>query len=85
MMKIQVVGPGCANCEKLRALCEEVVTEKRLNAQIEKIDDIDRFMELGVFLTPALLIDGELKVSGKIPTKSTLQHWLLKAAEKARP
>ncbi len=77
MLKIQVVGPGCKNCEKLYELCQEVVAENNLDAEIEKITDRNRFVELGIFLTPALIVNGNILSSGKIPTKHTLAHWLI--------
>jgi small redox-active disulfide protein 2 len=76
MLKIQVVGPGCKNCEKLYGLCQEVIAENHLDAEIEKITDRNRFVELGIFLTPALIVNGNILSSGKIPTKHTLAHWL---------
>ena len=80
MLNIQVVGPGCRNCEQLETLCKEVVQEKGFDAHIEKVTDINKFTELGVMLTPGLIVNGGLKSSGKIPTKSTLEHWLAEAA-----
>lgn len=79
MLKIQVVGSGCPNCQKLEGLCREVITEKQLNAQVEKVTDVSRFADLGVFMTPGLLIDGRVVSMGKIPTKSTLANWLEQA------
>lgn len=76
MLKIQVVGSGCPNCQKLEALCREVVSEKQMAAEVEKVTDMNRFADLGVFMTPGLLIEGKLVSMGKIPTKSTLAHWL---------
>lgn len=76
MLTIQVAGTGCPNCQKLEAMCREVVAENGIEAQIEKITDMNKFVELGVMLTPGLLLNGKLKSSGKIPTKSTLVHWI---------
>ncbi|MCB0265207.1 MAG: TM0996/MTH895 family glutaredoxin-like protein [Calditrichaeota bacterium] len=76
MLHIQVVGPGCANCQKLEQICKEVVAEEHLDATVEKISDISKFADLGVLITPGLLVNGKLLSSGKIPTKHTLVHWL---------
>ena len=76
MIHIQVVGSGCPTCERLEALCREVVSESRIEANIEKITDINRFSELGVFLTPGLLINGKLVSSGKLPTKLDIAVWV---------
>jgi small redox-active disulfide protein 2 len=76
MIHIQVVGSGCPTCEKLESLCREVVAEKAMEAHIEKVTDIKRFAELGVFLTPGLLINGKLVSSGKLPTKLDIAVWV---------
>ncbi len=76
MLHIQVVGPGCANCVKLAQICEEVVSENQIEVDLEKVTDINKFAELGVFITPGLVVNGKVLSSGKIPTKSTLIHWL---------
>ncbi|MDH7528941.1 thioredoxin family protein [Ignavibacteria bacterium 4148-Me] len=76
MLDIKVLGPGCINCEKLYKLCNEVVSENNLQAQIEKIVDPNKFLEYGIMLTPALVVNNKILVQGKIPTKSTLAHWL---------
>ncbi len=80
MIRIQVVGPGCVNCQRLAALCQEVVSETGVAAEIEKVTEFERFTELGIMLTPALIIDGVVKSAGKIPVKSTLAHWIADAA-----
>jgi small redox-active disulfide protein 2 len=80
MIRIQVVGPGCANCRKLAALCEEVVSENGLEAEVEKVTDIARFVDLGIMITPGLIIDGAVKSSGKMPVKATLTRWIVDAA-----
>jgi small redox-active disulfide protein 2 len=77
MLHIKVVGSGCANCVKLAQLCEEAITENHLEADVEKVTDIKQFADLGVFMTPGLVVNGKVLSSGKIPTKSTLVHWLL--------
>ena len=76
MLYIKVVGPGCANCVKLAQLCEEAINESHLEADLEKITDIKKFADLGVFMTPGLVVNNKVLSSGKIPTKSTLIHWL---------
>ncbi|HKJ69460.1 MAG TPA: thioredoxin family protein [bacterium] len=76
MLQIKVVGSGCPNCQKLEALCREVIAENDLDAQINKVTDVNQFAELGVFMTPGLIVNDEVVSSGKIPTRSTLKHWL---------
>ena len=76
MLNVQVVGPGCTNCDKLEQLCKEVIAENNLDAHLEKVTDHNRFLEFGIFMTPGLVVNGKVLASGKIPTKSTLAHWL---------
>lgn len=76
MLHIKIVGSGCPNCQKLEALCKEVVDESDLNAQIEKVTDVNQFADLGIFVTPGLVVNDEVVSSGKIPAKTTLKRWL---------
>jgi len=77
MLEIKVVGSGCPNCKKLEALCNEVVDENNLEAKIEKVTDFNQFGELGIMMTPGLIVNGKILSQGKIPTKSTLEHWII--------
>ena len=76
MLNIKVVGSGCPNCQKLEELCREVINENNIDAEIEKITDVNQFADLGIFMTPGLLLNDKVMSSGKIPTKSTLTHWI---------
>ena len=76
MLDIKVLGPGCANCIKLENIVKEVVAENNFPANVEKITDRNKFMDYGVMLTPGLVVNGKVLAMGKIPTKSTLVHWL---------
>ena len=80
MLSIKVVGSGCANCEKLEQLCRDVVNDNNIEAEIEKITDVNTFADLGIFLTPGLLLNNKIVSSGKIPTKWTLENWIKEAA-----
>lgn len=66
MRTIEVVGTGCAKCRRLLKNAEKAVNELGIDAEIVKIDDITEIVERGVFLTPGLIVDGELKVSGRV-------------------
>jgi small redox-active disulfide protein 2 len=79
MLNIKVLGSGCANCITLEKLCKEVVTENTIDAEIEKVTDYKDIMSYGVMSTPGLVINGKVVLSGKLPTKSTLTHWLMNA------
>lgn len=76
MLEIKVLGTGCPNCIRLENMCREVVAENNLDATIEKVSNVDEFWKYGVMLTPALIINGNLLVQGKLPTRHTLVHWL---------
>lgn len=79
MLNIKVVGSGCANCNKLTELCREVVNENNIQAEIEKVTDVKKYADLGIFMTPGLILNNKVVSSGKIPTKSTLVHWIKNA------
>lgn len=79
MLNIKIIGTGCPNCEKLENLCNEVVREENLDAQIDKVTDINKFGDYGVMITPGLVVNGKVLSQGKIPVKSTLKNWLEKA------
>lgn len=76
MNVIKVYGSGCANCKRLEAMCTEVIQENNIDASIEKVTDIQEIMKTGILSTPGLEINGKMVSSGKLPTKSTLAHWI---------
>ena len=80
MLNIKVVGSGCASCNKLEQLCREVIAENNINAEIEKVTDINTFADLGILITPGLLLDNKVVSSGKIPLKEKLEDWIKEAA-----
>jgi len=67
MMKIEILGTGCSKCQKLEANAKKAVAELGLEVQVEKVSDLKDIMAYGVMSTPALVIDGEVKVAGKVP------------------
>ncbi len=67
-MKIEILGTGCAKCHKLDELVRATVLEAGVSAEITKVEDIKKIMTYGVMTTPALVIDGQVKVAGKIPS-----------------
>jgi small redox-active disulfide protein 2 len=76
MKTIQILGSGCAKCQKLADAAEAAARDLGVDYRLEKITDINRFAEFGVMMTPAMVVDGELKVSGKIPTDHALRQML---------
>jgi small redox-active disulfide protein 2 len=81
MLNIKVVGSGCPNCKKLAALCQEVIEENNITAEIEKVTDVNKFAELGILMTPGLLLNDKVVSSGKIPLKATLANWIKNAVQ----
>lgn len=79
MLTIRIVGSGCKNCINLYQLCMSVAAENNFDADIQKITDHDKFAELGIWMTPGLIVNDKVLSQGKIPTKATLEHWLLEA------
>ena len=65
-MKIQILGTGCPKCKQLAEHAEEAVKALDLNAEIEKVTQINDIMKFGVMITPALAVDGNVKASGKV-------------------
>lgn len=76
MLTIKILGTGCAKCKELERMCLNVTAENNINADIQKITDLKEIMSYGILQTPGLVINGELKLSGKLPTVTTLLHWL---------
>jgi small redox-active disulfide protein 2 len=83
MNTIKVYGSGCSNCVKLETMCKEVVRELSIETNIEKVTDIQEIMKTGILSTPGLEINGKMISSGKLPTKSTLVHWIMNALAEA--
>ncbi|MGA7874822.1 MAG: thioredoxin family protein [Desulfoferrobacter sp.] len=75
-MDIKVLGPGCPKCQQTENVVKEAVSESGVNANIEKVTDILKIAEFGVFGTPAVAVDGEVKSVGKIPSKEEVKAWI---------
>jgi small redox-active disulfide protein 2 len=77
-MDIKVLGPGCPKCQQTEKVVKEAVSETGVSATVEKVTDILKIGEYGVFGTPAVVVDGEVKSVGKIPTKDEVKGWISK-------
>jgi small redox-active disulfide protein 2 len=75
-MDIKVLGPGCAKCSQAEKVVTDAVAETGVEAQIEKITDTMEIAGYGVFGTPAIVINGEVKSVGKVPKKEQVKSWL---------
>jgi small redox-active disulfide protein 2 len=81
-VKIKVLGTGCAKCKKLYAEAEKAVAASGVSVVLEKVEKIDEIMKHGVMMTPALVIDEEVKASGRVPSSSEIVSWITTAAKK---
>ncbi|HEX5826719.1 MAG TPA: thioredoxin family protein [Candidatus Limnocylindrales bacterium] len=79
MKVIEVLGPGCANCQRLEANVREAVAEAKVDAQIVHVTDYAEIAQRGVLNTPGLVIDGRVVSTGKVPTPWTIAAWLQEA------
>ena len=75
-MEIKVLGPGCLKCEQTEKNVKEAVQESGVDAKIEKVTDVLEIAKYGVFGTPAVVVDGEVKSVGKIPDKDEILTWI---------
>lgn len=75
-MLIKILGSGCAKCNRLEQLTREAVAELGLTAEFEHVKEMDKIMAYPIMTTPALVVDEEVKVSGRIPSKDELLGWL---------
>ncbi len=75
-MKIEVLGMGCANCNKLYQNAVEAVKLSGKDVEVAKVEDIKKIMSYGVLSTPALVIDGVVKVAGKVPKAEDIEEWI---------
>ena len=76
MKKLQILGTGCPKCQKLAETAETAARELGLEYEVEKVKEIDKIMAFGVMMTPARAGDGEVKVSGKVPSIDELKKLL---------
>lgn len=79
MVKIEVLGSGCANCQKLEQNAHEAVAMAGVEAEVVKVTDYAEIASRGVLNTPGLAIDGEVKSAGRIPAPGDIAEWLASA------
>ena len=77
-MKIEVLGPGCMKCEKIYEIVERTVKELGKEAELSKVKDIKSITQYGVLMTPALVINGKVLCSGRVPGSAEIREWLTK-------
>lgn len=77
-MNIKILGTGCPSCQKLEANTKQALEELKIKAEIEKVSDIQDIMSHGVIGTPALVVDEEIKIYGRVPDKEEIKEILIK-------
>ena len=78
-MDIKILGQGCAKCHQVEKIVKEAVAETGVDASIEHVTDFKKIAEYGVFGTPSVVVDGQVKSVGKIPRKEDIKTWIGKA------
>ncbi len=75
-MEIKVCGPGCASCEKTQKIVEAAITATGVDATLTKVTDFQEIAKLGIFSTPAVIVDGDVKSVGNIPKQAEVEKWI---------
>ncbi len=75
-MEIKVLGPGCSKCKALYKAVVETVEEMGIGIDVKKVEKLDEIVEAGVMLTPGLVINGKVKVTGKVPKKEDIKKYI---------
>jgi len=75
-MEIKVCGPGCASCEQARKVVEAAIDGKSVNVTVIKVSDFAEIAKLGIFSTPAIVVNGEVKCGGRVPKQAEVEEWI---------
>jgi small redox-active disulfide protein 2 len=75
-MKIEILGTGCPKCKKLEELARKAVQETGADAEVVKVEEMDKILSYGIMMTPALVLDGDVKCSGKIADIDEIKKWI---------
>ncbi len=75
-MEIKVLGPGCAKCKTTFKALEKVIKENNLEVKLTKVEDIMQIMQYNIMATPAVVVDEEVKIKGKVPSESEIKNLL---------
>lgn len=78
-MQIKVVGPSCARCKSLEAKVKHVLAELDISAEVQKISDYMEIIETGILATPGLIINGQVKCTGRVPKEEEIMNWIKEA------
>jgi small redox-active disulfide protein 2 len=77
-MKIEILGTGCSKCNKTKEVVEKVLKNTGVKAEVVKVEDIETILKYGVMITPAVVIDGDVKIVGKVPDEKEIKKWITK-------
>ena len=80
-MEIKVLGPGCAKCQSLEKTVKEVVAALKLDIKVEDVKDMKQIMQYSILMTPGLVINGKVVMSGKVPSKAEVERYIVNALE----
>ncbi|MDK2947508.1 MAG: hypothetical protein PWQ63_668 [Methanolobus sp.] len=75
-MKIEILGTGCAKCDKTKRFVEEAVAKAGVDAEIVKVENMDDIIAYGVLITPAVVVDGDVKIVGRVPKVEEVIEWI---------
>ncbi|MDD3421512.1 MAG: thioredoxin family protein [Methanocellales archaeon] len=75
-MEIKILGVGCPKCERMEKNVKKVIDDIGIQAEVEKVKDIEDMMEYGIMMTPALVINKETKCQGRVPSTEEIKSWL---------
>lgn len=75
-MVVKILGPGCSKCRTLEARVKEVVAKNNIQAEIQKVEDINEMMSYGIMMTPALVVDEKVVSFGIVPKEEQIIKWL---------
>jgi len=75
-MKIEILGTGCPKCKKTKEVIEKVLKETGVEANVVKVEDVEKILNYGVMVTPAVVVDGDLKTVGKVPDEKEVRKWI---------
>lgn len=81
-INIKILGTGCPKCKQTTAVVQEVITENNIDASIEKVEDIMEIMKYNVMSTPAVVINNEIKIKGRVPSKAEITALLMDSSQK---
>ena len=75
-MKIEILGTGCSKCNKTKEVIEKVLKSTGVKAEVDKVEDIETILKYGVMITPAVVVDGDVKIVGKVPNEKEVRKWI---------